>query len=73
MLGNEVDGGKVHGALRRASTADALYEGRDLPVTTDFRVVFSELAGRHLGVADTKAVFPEWDGKRLSLFRNPSP
>ena len=49
VLGNSVDGGKVHGNFPGLSTA-ALYEGRDLPVTTDFRAVFCELAGKHLGV-----------------------
>ena len=51
VLGNQVDGGKVHGSFAGLDQ-DLLYEGRDLPVTTDFRSVFTELAGRHLGMTD---------------------
>ena len=66
VLGNQVDGGKVHGNFPGLSTA-ALYEGRDLPVTTDFRAVFCELAGKHLGIAKDETLFPGWTGKRLPL------
>lgn len=68
VLGNAVDGGKVHGRLESLSQ-DALYEGRDLPVTTDFRAVFAGVAGRHLGIADDQALFPGWNGGRLQLLR----
>jgi uncharacterized protein (DUF1501 family) len=68
VLGNNVDGGKVHGNFPGLSTA-ALYEGRDLPVTTDFRAVFCELAGKHLGVKDDARLFPGWTGKRLPLLK----
>ncbi len=69
MLGNRVEGGKVHGELPGLE-ADALHEGRDLPVTTDFRAVFAEVAGRHLGVTDDATVFPGWRGGRLPLFKS---
>jgi uncharacterized protein (DUF1501 family) len=61
-----VAGGKVHGDFP-GLTEGALHEGRDLPVTTDFRAVFCELAGKHLGVRRDDVLFPGWDGKRLSL------
>ena len=64
VLGNQVQGGQVHGAF---PALDALYEGRDLPVTTDFRSVFCELAGKHLGIRDDGRLFPGWSGKRLPL------
>lgn len=51
------------------SDPDALYEGRDLPVSTDFRAVFSEAAGRHFGIANDEAMFPGWRGGRLPLLR----
>lgn len=51
----------------------ALYEGRDLPVTTDFRAVFCELAGKHLGIADDGRLFPGWTGGRLPLLRAEPP
>jgi uncharacterized protein (DUF1501 family) len=68
-LGQKVAGGRVHGELRSLD-AQALYEGRDLPVTTDFRGVFCALAGGHLGVTDDAKVFPGWSGKRLPLLRS---
>jgi uncharacterized protein (DUF1501 family) len=69
LLGAGVDGGRVHGHLPGLEP-DALFEGRDLPVTTDFRAVFAEVAARHLGVAEPAALFPGWDGEdRLPLFR----
>ncbi len=66
VLGNHVEGGRVHGDFPGLSQG-ALHEGRDLPVTTDFRAVFCELAGKHLGVRRDDVLFPGWDGKRLSL------
>jgi uncharacterized protein (DUF1501 family) len=68
VLGNHVDGGKVHGTFPGLE-AGALYEGRDLPVTTDFRSVFCELAGKHLGVKDDSKLFPGWTGKRIPLLK----
>jgi uncharacterized protein (DUF1501 family) len=68
VLGGEVDGGKVHGRFPGLSR-DVLYEGRDLPVTTDFRAVFCELAGRHLGIQDDRRLFPGWAGGRLPLLK----
>ncbi|MEA2558753.1 MAG: hypothetical protein QOH06_257 [Acidobacteriota bacterium] len=68
VLGNQVQGGKVHGSFPGLDR-EILYEGRDLPVTTDFRAVFCELAGRHLGIKDDGRLFPGWTGKRLPLLR----
>lgn len=68
VLGNRVDGGKVHGTFPGLSS-DALFEGRDLPVTTDFRAVFCELAGQHLGIRDDGKLFPGWTGGRLPLVK----
>ena len=65
-LGNAVDGGKVYGELPTLSP-ESLFEGRDLPVTTDFRAVFSEVAGKVFDIADDQAIFPGWTGHRLPL------
>lgn len=65
LLGNKVAGGKVHGHLPSLDP-DALFEGRDLPVTTDFRAVFSEVAAQHLKVK--APLFPGWKGKPKALF-----
>lgn len=68
VLGNRVEGGKVHGTVPLLAPEN-LEDGRDLPVTTDFRAVFAELAGAHLGVADPVALFPGWSGRRMRLVR----
>jgi uncharacterized protein (DUF1501 family) len=65
-LGNRVRGGKVHGPFPGLDP-EALYEGRDLPVATDFRAVLCELAGKHLGIARDGDLFPGWTGGRLPL------
>ncbi len=69
VLGNRVDGGKVHGAVPERLVVDAREDGRDLPVTTDFRAVFAEVAGKHLNIprSEDAVVFPGWEGGRLRL------
>ena len=67
VFGGGVRGGKVYGrwpGLRR----EQLFEARDLAVTTDFRALFSEVAGRHLAIAKPAELFPAWGGApRLGL------
>ena len=73
LLGGRIAGGKVHGRWPGLDER-ALYEGRDLAVTTDFRAVLAGLAERHLGLADRQlaGLFPGFDGARngLRLFRS---
>jgi uncharacterized protein (DUF1501 family) len=57
VLGNGVRGGKVYGQWPGLKN-EQLYEGRDLALTTDFRDVFAEIAGNHLGTEDLQSVFP---------------
>jgi uncharacterized protein (DUF1501 family) len=52
-----VRGGKVYGRWPGLAR-EQRYEGRDLSVTTDFRAVFSEVVRGHLGLQDTRPVFP---------------
>lgn len=73
LLGNRVAGGKVHGRLPPL-TPENLFEGRDLPVTTDFRAVFSEVASKLFGVGNKPgpghpegALFPGWSGNPTSV------
>jgi uncharacterized protein (DUF1501 family) len=68
VLGNQVDGGRVHGTVPPL-VPDALEEGRDLPVTTDFRAVFAEVAGRQLGITRDGALFPGWSGTRFPIMK----
>jgi uncharacterized protein (DUF1501 family) len=60
IIGNTVRGGKVYGDWPGLKN-DQLYEGRDLALTTDFRTVFGEVAQKHLGASNSKAVFPGYD------------
>jgi uncharacterized protein (DUF1501 family) len=59
VLGGGVRGGKVYGRWPGLAR-EQLFDGRDLAVTTDFRALFSEVALRHLGVAQPAAIFPGW-------------
>ena len=61
VIGNSVRGGKVYGDWPGLKS-DQLNEGRDLALTTDFRDVFGEIATKHLGTANLKAVFPGYAG-----------
>ncbi|BAY16824.1 twin-arginine translocation pathway signal [Nostoc sp. HK-01] len=65
VLGGKVRGGKVYGEWPGLDTA-ALYEKRDLAVTTDFRDVISDVLAQHLSVNDTQLskVFPSYVPKQ---------
>jgi uncharacterized protein (DUF1501 family) len=58
LVGGSVRGGRVYGKWPGLDVG-----GRDLAVTTDFRDVFGEIVVRHLGIADTKAIFPGFEVK----------
>jgi uncharacterized protein (DUF1501 family) len=62
VMGNSVRGGKVYGQWPGLKD-DQLYEARDLALTTDFRDVFGEIATRHLGSKDPRAIFPGYSLK----------
>jgi len=68
ILGNNVAGGKVYGSVPELAVEN-LEDRRDLPVTTDFRSVFSAVADAHLKIADDKALFPDWDGKKAVIMK----
>jgi len=60
VLGGPVKGGRVYGRWPGLDQSQ-LYEGRDLAVTTDFRLVLSEVVSRYLGNKDLKRVFPGFE------------
>lgn len=68
ILGNNVIGGKVHGNVAELAVEN-LEDGRDLPVSTDFRGVFSAVADAHLKISDDRVLFPEWTGKRVAVMK----
>jgi len=55
VMGGKVNGSKVVGEWEGVGDA-ALNEGRDLPVTTDFRAVLAQIAERHLRLDDKRLV-----------------
>lgn len=59
VMGGPVQGGRVYGEWPGLAPK-ALYEGRDLAVTTDYRNVLSAVLQRHLRIGDgaVEAVFP---------------
>jgi uncharacterized protein (DUF1501 family) len=68
ILGNNINGGKVHHNITNLAKEN-LEDGRDLPVSTDFRNVFSEVASNHLKVKDIKKLFPEFEYKKLGIMK----
>lgn len=47
-----------------------LYDGRDLPVTTDFREVFHEIISHEFAIKNFDQIFPNWKSKdKLKLFK----
>ena len=68
ILGNDVAGGKVHGLVQPLAIEN-LEDGRDLAVTTDFRALFSEVAGKHLKIQNDAVLFPGWTGKQTSIIK----
>ncbi len=72
VLGGGVAGGRVLGDWQGMGDG-ALHEGRDLPVTTDFRTVLAQIAERHLRLSDKQLlqVFPALprESSHLQLLR----
>ncbi len=57
VIGSALRGGRVHGRWPGLEPS-ALFEGRDLAVTTDFRDLLGELLDGHLGLTSLASVFP---------------
>jgi uncharacterized protein (DUF1501 family) len=70
LLGGAVGGGELHGRWPGLDAA-ALYQGRDLAVTSDFRDVIGLVLERHLRVSDAAlaTVFPDPPARDPALRR----
>ncbi len=68
VMGGPVKGGKVCGRWPGLEQSQ-LYEGRDLAVTTDFRLVLAEAIERHLGNSHLGLVFPGFGEQQGPLLR----
>jgi len=69
LLGGQIAGGQVHGQWPGLAP-EALYQGRDLAVTTDYRGVIASVLEYHLGLdnAQIAQVLPSFEGPRPKLF-----
>jgi uncharacterized protein (DUF1501 family) len=70
VLGGDVKGRRVLARWKGLREQD-LFEGRDLPATTDHREVLGEVLANHLGVNDLERVFPGFASsgeQRVRLF-----
>ena len=63
VIGGGVKGKKVFGKWPGLE-AGQLHEGRDLALTTDFRTVFAEVAGAHLGATKLGEIFPRFEAQK---------
>lgn len=70
VMGGAVKGGRIYGEWPGLAPA-ALYEGRDLPVTTDFRAVLAPVVAHHLRIPDRglAAIFPDFSPPHSDLDR----
>jgi uncharacterized protein (DUF1501 family) len=61
MMGGAVAGGKLHGNWDGIGQ-NSLYEGRDLPVLTDFRSVVGPMVAEHMGLSKVQLanIFPDY-------------
>lgn len=68
LLGGPIAGGRVHGSWPGLEP-EALHEGRDLAITTDFRTVLSSLLARQmrLSPAQLSHVFPGLGAGSMSM------
>ena len=64
VIGGGVRGGRIYGRWPGLAP-EQRHDGRDLAITTDFRAVFNEVVTSHLGLTDTRTVFPG--------FKSPAP
>jgi uncharacterized protein (DUF1501 family) len=67
VLGPQAKGGRMLGRWPGLSN-DALEEGADLAVTTDYRAVLAELLAGHMRTPDLSAVFPGFTPEPVGLW-----
>ena len=68
VLGGGVRGGRIYGRWTELKPAN-LFEGRDLPVTTDYRTVLCEVLGGQFSLERIDKVFPGFDPRASPSLR----
>lgn len=66
MLGAKVKGGNMYGTWPGLDN-DALDDGADLAITTDYRHVLAEMMKAHMGATDTSVLFPGFAAQPLGF------
>lgn len=69
VLGNAVAGNQMYGQVPELAPEN-LEDRRDLPVTTDFRALFSSVLAQQFNIKATENIFPGWNGEPLSIFKS---
>jgi uncharacterized protein (DUF1501 family) len=59
VMGGDVQGKKIYGKWQPLKPEN-LFEGRDLPVTTDSRDVLAEVLRHQMGITDFSSIFPKF-------------
>jgi uncharacterized protein (DUF1501 family) len=67
VLGPQARGGRMLGRWPGLAH-DALDEGADLAVTTDYRMPLAEILTAHMKTADLTPVFPGFAAQTMGLF-----
>ncbi len=67
VLGPQARGGRMLGQWPGLSN-DALEEGADLAVTTDYRAPLAEILSAHMGARDLSRIFPGFTATPMGLF-----
>ena len=67
VLGPQARGGRMLGRWPGLAN-DALEEGADLAVTTDYRAVLAELLAGHMKTPDLASIFPDFTAKPVGLW-----
>jgi uncharacterized protein (DUF1501 family) len=68
ILGNSVNGGKVHADWPGLVT-DKLSGPGDLAITTDYRSVLADITTKHLNNSNTQDIFPNFTPQSLSVIK----
>lgn len=68
VIGGKVKGGRTYGTFSGLASSQ-LYEGRDLPVSTDFRSVIGAVLTAHVGLTDRDMgkIFPHFDYRQSDI------
>jgi len=69
ILGNDVNGGLIHNNMKTLAPEN-LEDARDLPVSIDFRSVFSAVADPHLKIKNDAVLFPDWSGNKIGVMKS---